>query len=149
MGDVLPELIINDAPNRALLARIAAAAQNTPVLINPNSRSIRYVLHFSKDENIPELHNGWTQSWANKAAADIQSIEAITNSIDPSAYTTLYVLRIGIAPHENFLSDSPQFSESFQNFRGDCIEYVLGLPVAAGNFGKIAIQLNAAGTHYI
>lgn len=107
------------------------------------------MLHFSKDKNISQLHNDWTQAWANKAAADIQSIEAITNSTDPSAYTTLYVLQVGIAPHENFLSDSPQLSDSFENFRGDCTEYVLGLPVEAGNFGKIAIQLNPAGTHYV
>ena len=146
-GEVFPQVRQMFAPAQALLARMKSVAATLPILHSPNSKKIRYVLHFSTNANVQSFHRNLSQAWADVICASLVGIQTITNAPNAAAYTALYVLRIGLADDEDCLEKCKFFSGVVRNYPAVCYEYSLGNNIQPGEFGKLTLILN--GTDFI
>lgn len=155
-GSTPDAALVNDVPPVELAAleesplakRVRVAASGLPILGNPAATEIRYVLHYSRKRNIVEFEaRGWC-CWTDVVSAHVKTVALITNDLDPAAYSAIYVLRIGLPEGATDLCESDYFSDHTMGNIGFCCEYALGKEVHHGDFGRIDIALNNAGTHF-
>lgn len=86
--------------------------------------------------------------WADVFSANIPIVLAITNAPQPTEYTSIYILRIGMDDNQQLIH-SPVVGDYVQGKPGTCIEYGLAVPVKAGDFGRVAINLEPTETFFL
>ncbi|WP_339534589.1 hypothetical protein [Pseudomonas hunanensis] len=130
MADLDPKFYGNEDSN-TLFNHLMTEARKLPVLVNQNSNEIRYLLHFSTDDEIQFFESRpLDYCWADVFSANVGIVAQITNSYRPTDYTSIYI------------SSSPIVGHTVIGRPGDCIEYAIKRAVRIGEFGRVAITLD-------
>ena len=148
MADLDPELYGNKN-SLTLFNHLMIEARKLPVLVNPNSNEIRYLLHFSTDDNITLFDSRpMNYCWAEVFSANIGIVGQITSSYRPADYSSIYILRIGLTENQ-ILPHSPMVGSTVKGRPGDCIEYGIAQAVKIGDFGRIDITLDPSESFFL
>lgn len=141
MADLDPKFYGNE-DSKTLFNHLMTEARKLPVLVKQNSNEIRYLLHFSTDNDIQFFESRpLDYCWADVFSANVGIVGQITNSYRPTDYTSIYILRIGLNDGQA-LSSSPIVGHTVLGRPGDCIEYAIKRAVRNGEFGRVAITLD-------
>lgn len=148
MADVDP-VHYGNGNSLTLFNHLMTEARKLPVLVNPNSNDIRYLLHFSTDNNITLFKpRPMNYCWADVFSANVGIVGQITNSYRPADYSSIYVLRIGLT-NGQILAHSPIVGNTVNGRPGDCTEYGIAQPVRIGDFGRIDITLDPSKSFFL
>lgn len=132
----------------SLVKKIEEALINAPVLGEPDSEYIHYLLHYSSNTEINnfKLRSG-ISCWTNTFTSSLELIHGITAEMNPASYKMIYAVKVGASDEENFLINSPIIAKADRTRHGD--EYVLSEAINSKHFVKIPISVNSEGTEFL